>query len=287
MKTELDNRESKVMDFIDNTNKKINEINDKNNIESSPEIKMKKLNSEYDNAKSICLNTMFGKVYKNALPYDDPDKNCSDETACRIMNDFIKKRTNGENSEYYIREAIRRTNSSTLKKMLNEATEISKEFYEKKLKNIGKLKMADLNFKVNSDMYDIDKINSKLELDEISDIIKNNVQNSIQSEIDKAKKEDEYNKSIEDALSNDPSVIDNTSMESAMSKINPFNQPRVYQPSLFEAISIGIAKNMTEATGSDIMTEAIHEYTKLNIIKALKLESFNIDSIKKLANSYL
>ena len=134
MKTELDNRESKVMDFIDNTNKKINEINDKNNIESSPEIKMKKLNSEYDNAKSICLNTMFGKVYKNALPYDDPDKNCSDETACRIMNDFIKKRTNGENSEYYIREAIRRTNSSTLKKMLNEATEISKEFYEKKLK---------------------------------------------------------------------------------------------------------------------------------------------------------
>ena len=76
-------------------------------------------------------------------------------------------------------------------------------------------------------------------------------------------------------------------MESAMSKINPFNQPRVYQPSLFEAISIGIAKNMTEATGSDIMTEAIHEYTKLNIIKALKLESFNIDSIKKLANSYL
>lgn len=287
MNNELIQRESRVMDFINAKNKEKLDATKYDSINSSPEVKLRKLNEEYTKGKSVCLDTILGKLYKDALPFDDPKKNCSDDEARDIMHDFISKRTNGKCSELYVREAIKRTDSSTLKQMLTEAENIAKDFYKEKASNIGSINLKDLNFNMNMDNEGLDKITKKLELDEIADIIHGNVQKALTDESNKAKREEEHNKEIEDKLTDDMSVTDDSSMESALDKLNPIKQPTVYQPSLFEAIMIGNTKVMTESSGKDIMDESIHEYTKLNIAKALKLESFTLDSLRKLANSYV
>ena len=120
-------------------------------------------------------------------------------------------------------------------------------------------------------------------IDEI--IIQNNVQKSLQDETDKANRELDYTRQIEDSLADDPNVVDEPSLESAMKKYSPIG-PIVYQPSLFEGIMLKLSKNINENENTNIIMEAIREYTKLNLIKALKLESFDLNTIKKLANNY-
>lgn len=287
MNQNLDQRESKLMDYINAKKQETQRVNDMNAINDSPMVKLRKLKSESNKSVSICLDTIMGKLYKDALPMDDPDKNCSDDYARNIIHDYIANRTNGKDSEYYVREAIRRTNSSTLKNMLAEAVRISKDFYNEKAKDIGKINIKDLNFNPNFNTEDMDKITKNLELDEISDIIHDNVQKAVQAEADKAKREDEYQKELEDKLSQDLDVTDAETVESTVSKMSKIYQPTVYQPSLFEAIMLGKASITQESVGAKVLTEVIHEYTKLNITKALKLESFTISDLKKMANSYI
>jgi SpoVK/Ycf46/Vps4 family AAA+-type ATPase len=152
---------------------------------------------------------------------------------------------------------------------------------------MGSINLKDLNFNMNLDTDGIDKITKKLEFDDIADIIHDNVQKAVQGEVDKAKREDDYNQKIEDSLVNDPSVIDDTSMESAMGKMNVVKQPTIYQPSLFEAIMLGNKTQFQESAMDEVFTETIHEYTKLNMTKALKLEKFDLQSVRNMANSYL
>lgn len=284
---DLNDREAKVLDFINAKNKEISLTKQKNELEMSPEIQRRKLNDEYQKGKSICIDTLLAKLYKDALPFDDPKKNCSDDTMRDEIHNYVAKRTGGRNSEWYVREAIRRTNSPTLKGILTEAENISKKFLLEKQKDIGKISVKDLNFKMNLNDDDMNKITKKLEFDEISGIIQDNVLKAIQDESDKAKREEEYNQKIEDSLTNNIDVQDDASMESAIDKLNIVKQPTVYQASLFEAIMLGHTQNVQESTGEGAFYEAVHEYTKLNISKALKLEKFDLTSVKKLANSYL
>lgn len=282
-------REAEVLNFINNKNKEDAIQRDFDNLNNCVEIKLRKLDSECSKGKSICLDAILGKIYKDALPFEDPQKNCSDDTARGIMHDFICKRTNGKNSEYYISEAIKRTNSPTLKMILSEAESIVKEFYIEKAKDISTIDIKDLDFKINLNQDKLDKLTKKMDLDEVAEIIKKNVQDTLKQEADRAKKEEEYRQGIEDKLSADTNVTDDTSMESAMDRISELSgQPKIYQASLFESILLGNAASINEsASDSDLLTESIHEFTKLNICKALKLESFDLRKIKEMANNYL
>lgn len=284
---DLNDRESRILDFINAKNKEASIANQKNALETSPEIQRRKLNDEYQKGKSICIDTLLGRLYKDALPFDDPKKNCSDDTMRDEIHNYVAKRTGGKNSEWYVREAIKKTNSQTLKNILTEAENISKRFLVEKQKDIGKISVRDLNFNMNLKDDDMNKITKKLEFDEISGIIQDNVKKAIQDESDKAKREEEYNKKIEDSLTNDMDVQDDASMESAIDKLTIVKQPTVYQPSLFEAIMLGHTQNVQESTGEGAFYEAVHEYTKLSMSKALKLEKFDIASVRKLANSYM
>lgn len=287
MNTELDTRTNKVMDFINAKAKEQAGQKAQAELDASPEMKYKKLNEEYKNAPSVCIDTILGRLYKDALPFDDPKKNCSDDDARDEIRDYIAKRTNGKISEWYVREALKKNKSTTLQNLLNESVAIAKKFYSEKSKDIGQINLKDLNFNMNMDDEGLTQISKKLDLDEISEIIHNNVQKALQDETDKAKKEEEYKKQIEDTLAQDTSVTDDASMESAIEKMNIVKRPQVYQPSLFEAILLGKASTMQESVNSDLISEAVHEYTKLNITKALRLEKFDLAGIRKMANSYI
>lgn len=287
MINEIDNREAGLKQFMDAQATAAKNRAAIDGITNNPELKYRKLEAERKKGVSTCLDTILGKVYKDALPYDDPHRNCSDSTAADEIRDYISRRTDGKDSEYYIREAIKRNNSNLLKNMLTEAQRMSKKFYEEKVKDIGTISMKDLNFKLNTDDDELCKITKKLELDEIRDIIHNNVQKAIQDESDKSKREEEYTQQIEDSLAADPTVNDEESMEAAIAKMESANMPRIYQPSIFEAIMLGKTRIMTEAAGKDVFFEAVREYTKLNITKALMLEKFSLQDLRNLADSYL
>jgi hypothetical protein len=287
MINEIDQRENKVLDFINLKNQELSLQSQNDKLQNSPELKMRKLNDECQKGKAICIDTILGKLYKDALPFDDPKKNCTDDEARDEIHDYIAKRTGCRGSEYYVKEAIKRNNSSTLKNLLEAVDNICKKFYTEAKANMGSINLKDLNFNMNLDTDGIDKITKKLEFDDIADIIHDNVQKAVQGEVDKAKREDDYNQKIEDSLVNDPSVIDDTSMESAMGKMNVVKQPTIYQPSLFEAIMLGNKTQFQESAMDEVFTETIHEYTKLNMTKALKLEKFDLQSVRNMANSYL
>jgi hypothetical protein len=289
MDTNVTSQEARVLDFIDNLNKLREQEKEREIQNSSPDMKLRKLNSEVEKGKSYCIDGILGRIYKDALPFEDPQKNCPDDTARGIMHDFIAARTGGKGSEYYVREAIRRNNSPTLKNIMDGVNDIVKEFYAENAKNIGVIKIEDLDFNNNMPNEKLDRLGRNVGIDEIAELIRDNVNDTLKNEADRAKREEEYRQEIEDQLSQDLNVTDDASMESAVDKILSKNlrQPRVYQPSLFEAITVGKTSVMTESSMEDVMTESIREYTKLNIIKALALESFNLKNIKDMANNYL
>lgn len=285
---DVNTRADRVMSFINAKSNELNAIKARDAHDNNPQIKMNCLNREYQNAPSDCIDTVLGRMYKNALPFDDPNRYGSDEEARSAIHDYIARRTDGKNSEWYVREALKRNpGNKTLQGVLNEARESAKKFYQEKSKNIGEIKLQDINYNKYLQEDDVNRITMKLELDEISQIIHNNVQNALQAEIDKARAEEEYHQQIEDQLASDPNVVDDASMESAMQKIRFDNTPKVYQPSLMEAILVGKAQAMQESTQDEVMNESIREYTMLSMSKALKLESFDMYTTKKLANSYL
>ena len=69
------------------------------------------------------------------------------------------------------------------------------------------------------------------------------------------------------------------------------NRPRTYEPSLFEAIMLSKTQVYGESvTGEEIdqaFAETVMEYTALNVLKALKMESFDRGRVQDLANEYL
>ena len=285
MMNDVEQRQSRVMDFINAKHREMDKINCQRSLDTDPTLKMRKLNEEYQNAPSKCIDAMLGRMYKNALPFDDPDRYCTDDEARSAVHDFISKRTDGHNSEWYVREALKRCNSSTLQSMLNESQQIAKNYYKETSKELPNLNVSDINFNPSAEENELDKIADNLDFDEISTIIHNNVQSTLRAEADKAKREEEYNQQIEDQLAADDSVVDDASMESAMAKL--VKPVTVYQPSLMEAIMLNKASQITESAGKDdVMNEAIREYTKLSMAKALKLENFSLRSITELANSY-
>lgn len=287
MNDELQSRQDSLLSFIDATNRETQKVNDINCLREDPELKLRKLDREAANATPVCIDTILGRIYKNALPFDDPKKNCSDVDAAADVRDYISNRCDGKNSEWYVKEGIKRSGSSVLKGILTEAQNMSKRFYREKAKDIGRISIDDLKFNANTQGNELDKITRKLELDEISDIIQNNVQRTLQDEKDRVNREDEFNKKIEDSLMNDDSVTDDSTLESAMDKQRKAIMPRIYQPSLFEAIMLNKTRAVTESSSVNPVYEAIEEFTLLNMSKALMLEKFDLKSIKSLANNYI
>ena len=152
MNKDLNQRESLVKSFIDARNKEENNSRQLNQMENNITFKYRKLDNETQKAKSICIDNIIGKIYKNALPFNDPKRNSYDDYVRNDISNFIANRTDGKNSEYYIREAIKRTNSSTLKAILTEAENFAKKYYSETAKNIGEIKLSDINFNTNNNL---------------------------------------------------------------------------------------------------------------------------------------
>jgi len=309
-------RRNDVINFLDEVRMQREQEAHDNAFKNSEDYKLKCLDKEQDNAKGVCLDMVFSKLYKDALPLNNDYKVAHAEDLDAEMKDFINSRC-PKGMSYYIHEGIRR-GSESAKKIMDETDKIVNDDYNNKALNIEKYKPEDLVFKADDALVNkIDVMNRKLDLDNLSDTIKSNVKMSAISEIQRAKKAENDAKAVETELANDINVRTEAQIDHALA-LKDINTVKDFEPSLFQGIMInkmnklqhmsecGVLEptciyntladfGLPEPTTEDVhfatveelaFVEAVKEYTKLNIIKALKLERFDLNDVRNLAYEY-
>lgn len=310
----FEDRSNKVFNFLDKVKAlKDQEIKDQE-FENSYDYKLKCLNKAEREAKDSCLNMVFGKMYKDALPLNDDYKVAHAHDLDCEMRDFIKYRC-PQGAEYYVKEAIKK-GSNVCKRIMESVDKLVSAEYNDKANNLDEYNAKDLIFSSDEDMQrQINVVNKDLELDDISKIIKDSVKTSAASEILRAKKEKEDIKQLEADLANDMNVKSEEDIQEAM-QLRGFNESKDFQPTLFQGIMIGNMNKFSkmEESGSLIsdytyntledygytessedgsaskeelaFIETVKEYTRLSIVKSLKLEKFTLNDINDMANEY-
>ena len=304
--------ENKVLSFIDKIEADRQQKVQDAELTNSMEYKYKCLNKAKDECKQACLSKIFEKFYRNAIPLNDEYKTAHCDAIKSDIPGFVKSRGH-DDLVYYVGEAISKCNSEAARKLMESVQNIVDESFKEKEMNIANYNANDLVFRMDDDLSKkIDVVSQDLELDDLSSIIADNVKTTAAAEIKRAKREKEDARALEKKLADDINVTSEAAIDFAL-ELRGMKENKVFQPSLFEGVMInklekayvtvesgssqvylynaltdyGMPANESFATPEEIaFVESVREYTLLNIAKALKLENFNITSIKELAQDY-
>lgn len=316
--TKFSDSEQKVLSFMEQVEEEKLIQEQENAFTQSTEYKLKTLDKCENDAKKVCLDKIFSKAYKDAVPLNDEYKQAYVDDLDSSFKEFIATRCpNG--IEYYVKEGLKK-NSPFAKKVLEAVNNLVEEEMNDKAMNIENIDPKDLVFNSNDDVQKkLDVIGQELSVPEISDAVKNNVKQTALSEIQRAKAQKEEYKNLENELAQDININTEESVKEAL-ELRGYGEVKDYIPTLFEAVLInkmnklqpiyesgnlqevylygavsdyGKEKDITEsgdpkfASVEDLaFVEAVKEYTGLSLLKALKLESFNRNYVYDLAQEY-
>ncbi len=312
----ITDREQRVINFMN----KVKETRDQEAkdaaFKNSEDYKLGCLNRNQDDAKGVCLDMVFSKIYKDALPLNNDYKVAHGEDLDAEMKDFINSRC-PKGMTYYVHEGIKR-GSKAAKKIMDETDKIVTDDYNKKAMNLEDYDADELVFRSNDDTQKkIDVMADGLNMGDVANAIRDNVKTTAISEIKRAKDAENQRKALEEELKNDMTVTTPEQVAEAV-ELRGFTENRDFQPTLFQGIMIGnlekyrkiqesgnleqeyiyntleefgLPEPTTEdthyATAEELaFVESVKELTKLSIIKALKLESFDLNKINDMANEY-
>lgn len=311
-------RETKVLSFMEQVQeaKLIKEEEDA--FKQSTDYKLKTLDKCEDEARSICLDRIFARIYKDAVPLNDEYKQAYMDDLDASFKDFMNTRC-PKGIEYYVKEGLRKK-SPFAKRVLEAVNNLVEEEMRDKSMRIEEINTEDLVFN-NSDVVQkkLDVIGQDLSVPEISQAIKDNVRQTALSEITRAKENKEALKELEIELANDVNMNTEEAVKEAL-EIRGYGQIQDYVPTLFESVLInklnkiqpkyesgelqdvylygavtdyGKTEPVSEsgevsfASMEDLaFVEAVKEYTGLSMLKALKLESFTKTYVSDLAQQY-
>ena len=272
--------------FVNKLQEEENHRRDMDAIANSLPVKARKLKNCKAEYILGMMKELLGRLYCKSLPLDDEDCEANHE----IMKSRMCQKIDDRGGMQYITDAC--SKSPVLEKAMTAVEKAcDKKFMEKEMK-LSDVDPKDLDYRFDADEEKsiLDKIESDSEFDTISNIIKKNVEDDAVKEIEKAKKEDEETEDLEQRLQNQEDMDSEEKFESAMSAYY-FKHPHIYEPSLFEAIMLSNVKPYGESVTPEIVdqcfVETVMEYTALNVFKALKMESFDRESVKDLASKYL
>lgn len=302
--------EGKVLSFIDQIEADRQQKVQDNELTNSIEYKYKCLNKAKDDCKRACLSKIFEKFYRNSIPLNDEYKNACSEDIKSDIPGFVKGRGH-EDLVYYVGENINK--SPAARRIMCAVQEMVNETFKEKEMNINNYQASDLVFQMDDNLEKkIDVASQDLELDDLSERIKENVKSTVAAEITRAKREKDEAKAVEAELANDINITNEAAIDFAL-EMKGLTDKKVFQPSLFEGIMIGkleraslmaesgtnsvylynalteygMPENNSFASPEEIaLVESVREYTLLNISKALRLENFNLSMIRELAQDY-
>lgn len=305
-----DNREIRLLDFIDNIENEERNKKAESDFKNSDTYKLRMIDKSRDEAKKEYLTKVLSDTYRDAIPLNDEYKVAYKDDIDKCFRDFLNERC-PQGVEYYIKEAIKK-NSGFAKKVLEAVNHLVDEKYNKLSLKLEEVTDEDLVF--NNDKDEQKKVNvvgRELNTDEVASIVKDNVKQTAVSEIQRAKEEKEKLQAVEDELANDVKMNTPQKVEEAM-RLKGLVQG-YYKPSLFNGIMISnmnkIQAKMESGDNCEYSTydalkdypmtlnesatpqelafiESVKEYTGYALVKALKLESFDMYKIDNLAQGY-
>ena len=293
MNSNLDDRENRIVNFMDEIEKEKNSKSVSDEFQNSPEVKLRQIKHEKDCARGVCLDAIFSKIYKDAIPMDNDYKVSHGDDLDSEFRDFIHMR-NHKGMEYYVKEAIKK-GSEPARKIMEAVDRFIREEYHDKEMNVDSLSTDDIKFNINDNEVQskLNEISSDMNLPEISEIIKDNVKIQTQNEIQRNKAEEENIKQIQQELENDPNITSEAAIDRAL-KYRGIGLKKTFTPSLFEGIMISKVNAIKEScpdidaehVNKAAFTESVKELTKWNVISTFKLEKLGKYEKQKIANNY-
>lgn len=309
----FEDRENKVLSFMEAVQEQRLVKEEEDNFINSTEYKLKTLDKCEDQAKEICLDKIFSRIYKDAIPLNDDYKNAYADDLDDAFKSFMASRC-PKGIEFYVKEGLKRK-SPFAKRVLEAVNDLVNDEYKQKALNIEDIDAKDLVFATTDDIQTkLDVVNQELSGPEISQAVKDNVKQTALSEITRAKKEKENIKNIEAELASDINMNTQEAVEQAL-ELRGYGTTKDYVPTLFESIMINkinkLEADIASGNGREIYTyealsdygstsndsifatteelafiESVKEYTALSLLKALKLESFTKYTIDDLVQEY-
>lgn len=265
---------TKVVNFIDEVNQQMRLKNEIQDAQNSPAAKERRLNQTKDDAVNTCMNSILSKVCNSSLP--DINGRTPDVTDLdKIVADYISRRTGGENADFYVKEAIKKNKKCCAMKAVRESVcKMISEMYMDKTVHPEKLEEKDFGFEITPEVDEkLDQIIKDNNLDDLSEVIKDNVREDAVSEVEAAKKEKEDRKQLEEELAQNPDITTEAALNTEL-KRRQINENVLYTPSLFNAVMIHAFENakgteipFSESVDMEMYTEGI-----INKIKDRKLE---------------
>lgn len=305
---------NKVLTYIDSIDNNARAEKSMDTWRNSEEYKTRQLAKEADKAKGLCLDKLFAKVYKDAIPLNDEYKVARGEDLDAEIHDFMSARC-PEGMEYYVKEAIK-NGSVPCKKMMEAVNNIVDQYRRDKVLNLKNLGPDELAFQMDDEnLHKLNVIADDLSFDDVSAAISTNVKQTAAAEIARSKDEKEKSEQLEKELKDDLSVTDEDQIQQKLESVTLSDDP-IYTPTLFEGIMIGntskyrameesgefddgyeynalstfgIQKgvdNMHTSVVEKAFIESVKEMTKLQILKAFKMESFTHTDINHMAEKY-
>lgn len=291
--TDLQQRENKMISFIDEVDKYKRSVQAENKWKETPKFKLKEIANRKGKAEDVCFNKIFCKIYKDALPLEDDYKCAHSEELDNEICNFLQQK-NDKGISFYMREMIEK--SEPVRRMVESVQNLVNDFYYEAEMDVNTFSVDDSEFDPNSEenIQKINEINSNMEFDEISEVIKNNVKRTTMNEIQRSKDEKEKLDNLEKELTNNPEVTSEAAINRELAKHGYLGEKKVYQPSLFNGIMINKSNIIKESCPDmDVehrqklaFVESVKEYTKLSILDAFKMEKFTPARVRNLANDY-
>ena len=292
--SDLEQRENKMLNFIDEVDKYKQSTMAENKWKQSQKFKLKEISKQKENAKGLCFNKIFCKIYKDALPLEDDYKYDHSEELDNEICDFLQKK-NDKGITFYMKEMIDK-GSEPIKRMVESVNSFIDDLYYEAEMDVDNFSIDDSEFDPNSEenSKQLDEISRNMEFDEISAIIKDNVKRTTMNEIQKAKDEKENLTQLENELKNNPDITSESAINRELAKRGYLGEKKVYQPSLFNGIMINKSNIIKESCPDmDVdhrqkltFVESVKEYTKLSILNAFKMDSFTPSRVRRLADDY-
>lgn len=284
-----------MIDFISELESDRKKESELKQIKESTNYKLRVLKEKKEEAKNICLDTLFCNLYKDAVPMDDSEKNMPYNDLDEEFIQFMKAKE-PKGTSYYVKEAIKK-GSKPCKALMEAVESLIHDIFLEYEFNIDNTDVDNIDFDPdNPEISDkLEEISANMQFDELSEAIKNNVKVAANNEINRVREEREKIKELEDSLKNDETVTSESAIEREIEIRGLKKQnPAFYQPTLFEGVMIN-KLNLIKESGVDLdadikhklaFVESVKEMTKLSILKSFMFESFNTNYTNQLAKKY-
>ena len=279
----------KVFDYINAVKQERDLITETNEIQESTNVKLRIIADNTEKCRKDVICTLLGKIYIQSLPLDDEYKDSHEDELVNDIHDCIE----GKGGVKYIMEAIRKTNSNKLQKIVETADKISSRYGLDKEVNVSLLSSKDLDYKPSDeDKKDINDTIEDLETEDIADIIRDNVKTTIMSEIDRAKKHEEAKAKLEENLALNDNIRSDEDIDQALEE-NPVAESTFYEGTLFEAMMMKYTNDYIKE-GAEIefandaaLNRSTRDLTKLTLLNTLMLESYSPKDLNNIRDQYL